>query len=157
MALRGSQDILLVAADLGSPESLDAMCRQATVVISAAGPFTLFGSPVVEACVRSGTHYCDISGAPPSPGEARPTGPATCAEQAAACRPPAGEIPWVRRMIEAWHDAAAARGVRLVHCCGYDSVPYDLAAWLALTRLRSQHNACAGRCPPAHPPLPAGA
>lgn len=48
-------------------------------------------------------------------------------------------MPWVWRMVEEWHEPAAKRSVRLVHCCGYDSVPFDLAAWLALTRLQELH------------------
>lgn len=42
--------------------SLDEMARAARVVVACAGPFAQVGSPVVDACVRNGTDYCDITG-----------------------------------------------------------------------------------------------
>jgi short subunit dehydrogenase-like uncharacterized protein len=56
---------------------------------------------LVAACAESGTHYCDL----------------------------AGEVQWIRRMIDA-HDATARQtGARIVHCCGFDSIPMDIGAW----------------------------
>lgn len=43
--------------------SLDSIASQTTVMISTAGPLALYGTPVVDAAVRSGTHYVDITGA----------------------------------------------------------------------------------------------
>lgn len=79
--------------------SLDNIADQTRVVCSAAGPFALYGSGLVDACVRHGTHYCDTT----------------------------GEVGWVREMIAAHHDEATERGVRIVPFCGVDSVPSDLA------------------------------
>lgn len=48
----------------------------------------------------------------------------------------AGEILWVKRMIQAHHAAAAAKGVKVVHCCGYDSIPFDLGALVVVDHMR---------------------
>ncbi len=84
--------------------SLRAMARTAKVVLSTVGPFVLHGEPLVAACVDEGTDYVDITGEPE----------------------------FVANIIER-HDARArAAGVRLVPCCGFDSVPHDLGAyWVA--------------------------
>lgn len=81
---------------------MDSITSQTRVVISTAGPFALIGTPVVEAAVRGGAHYVDIT----------------------------GETPWVKEMIAAHHEAAAAKGLRIVPCCGFDSIPFDLGALL---------------------------
>jgi short subunit dehydrogenase-like uncharacterized protein len=64
-------------------------------VLSTAGPFARIGEPVVDAAVRMGSHYVDIT----------------------------GETPWVKQMIDKHHEQAKAKGLRIVPCCGYDSVP----------------------------------
>ena len=48
----------------------------------------------------------------------------------------AGEVPWVRRMVVKHHEAATAAGVKLVHCCGFDSLPFDLAVLVAVEECR---------------------
>ncbi|HET9975976.1 MAG TPA: saccharopine dehydrogenase NADP-binding domain-containing protein [Burkholderiaceae bacterium] len=101
----------VIVADAADAEALAALAAQARVVLSTAGPFARHGSELVAACVRHGTHYVDIT----------------------------GETPWVRRMIDEHHDAAAARGTRIVPGCGFDSVPSDLGAWLVASALREQH------------------
>jgi short subunit dehydrogenase-like uncharacterized protein len=88
----------LIVADAADPVALAAMCAQAKVVVSTVGPYALFGEPLVKACVDSGTDYCDLT----------------------------GEVQWVRRMIERHEAAAKASGARIVHCCGFDSLPSDL-------------------------------
>jgi short subunit dehydrogenase-like uncharacterized protein len=92
--------VLLAGAD--DARALQALARQASVVLSTAGPFDRLGSKLVAACVRNGTHYVDIT----------------------------GETPWVHGLI-AQHQAQAARdGTRIVPCCGFDSVPSDLGVWM---------------------------
>lgn len=54
----------IITADISNIDSLDAMTRQSKVVLSTAGPFAKIGSNLVDSCVRSGTHYCDITGEP---------------------------------------------------------------------------------------------
>lgn len=94
-------------ADVGDPESLRALAAGASVVASTVGPFARYGLPVVEACVEGGAHYCDITGEPG----------------------------FVATMIERYDERARAARLRLVPCCGFDSIPHDLAAWLAARSL----------------------
>ena len=96
-----------IAADSESPASLVELAGRSRVVLTTVGPYAKFGTPLVEACVRSGTDYCDL----------------------------AGEVQWMRHMIDAHHDAAESSGARIVHACGFDSIPSDLGV------LYLQHNA----------------
>lgn len=94
-------DLPMVIADAGDEDSLTALCEQTRVVVSTVGPYALYGEPLVRACVDSGTDYCDLT----------------------------GEVQWIRRMIQLYDDRAKASGARIVHCCGFDSVPSDLGVW----------------------------
>jgi len=98
----------LIVADSTDAESIDAMVAQTRCVASFAGPFFRYSAPVVEACVRHDTHYVDIT----------------------------GETPWVRDLIQAYHDTAREQGTRIVPMCGFDSVPSDLGAWFTVRALR---------------------
>ncbi|WP_294191142.1 saccharopine dehydrogenase NADP-binding domain-containing protein [uncultured Sphingomonas sp.] len=91
-------DVPLVTADADAPASLRAMCARATVVITTVGPYQLYGSDLVAACVETGTAYVDLCGEPG----------------------------WMREMIDAHHAAARASGARIVFSCGFDSIPFDL-------------------------------
>jgi short subunit dehydrogenase-like uncharacterized protein len=103
-ALKLSTDILV--ADSTDYGSIDAMASQTRIVVSTAGPFARYGSPVVAACVQRGTHYVDIT----------------------------GETSWIETLIPQHHMRAAEERVRIVPCCGFDSVPSDLSAFLLATR-----------------------
>ncbi|MDJ0701611.1 MAG: saccharopine dehydrogenase NADP-binding domain-containing protein [Woeseiaceae bacterium] len=94
-------DVGLITGDSHDAASLEAMAARTSVVITTVGPYALYGSELVAACVESGTHYCDL----------------------------AGEAQWIRRMIDAHHERAAQTGARIVHCCGFDCVPMDLGVW----------------------------
>ena len=94
----GAEGIGLIVADSHDRESLDAMCAQAEVVCTTVGPYAKYGVELVAACVVNGTDYCDLS----------------------------GEVPFMRRTIEAHHAKAHADGTRIVHSCGFDSVPSDV-------------------------------
>ncbi|PKN56373.1 MAG: saccharopine dehydrogenase [Deltaproteobacteria bacterium HGW-Deltaproteobacteria-14] len=98
----------VIVADADDPVSVDAMVQMTRVVASTAGPFARYSDGVVAACVRHGVDYVDIT----------------------------GETPWVRRLIDSFHQAAAATGTRIVPMCGYDSVPADLGAWLVVDHIR---------------------
>ena len=108
---RAAARLPIVVADAGDPASLEAMCRQARVVVSTVGPYALYGEPLVKACTETGTDYCDLT----------------------------GEVQWIRRMIDRYEPAAKESGARIVHCCGFDSIPSDLGVYFlqreALRRL----------------------
>ncbi|HEV3038685.1 MAG TPA: saccharopine dehydrogenase NADP-binding domain-containing protein [Candidatus Angelobacter sp.] len=95
-----SADILI--ADAHDQQALDRIASQTRIVLSTAGPFALYGNELVDACVRFGAHYVDIT----------------------------GETPWVKDLIDRHHEKAASTGTRIVPCCGFDSVPSDLGAYL---------------------------
>ncbi len=88
----------LVIADASDDSALHRMCAATRVVISTVGPYALYGEPLVRACTATGTDYCDLTGEPH----------------------------WIRRMIDAYEKDAKKSGARIVHCCGFDSIPSDL-------------------------------
>jgi short subunit dehydrogenase-like uncharacterized protein len=99
-----------IVADVGDPASLAAMASRTRVVLDLVGPYTLYGEPVIEACVANGAHYVDLT----------------------------GEIPFVRRMIETFHDRATAAGVKVVQVSGFEALPPDLAVLLAAETARER-------------------
>jgi short subunit dehydrogenase-like uncharacterized protein len=109
--LHGAVDAERLTADAHDPASLDVLAARARVVISTVGPYARHGTPLVEACVRHGIDYCDITGEPH----------------------------WIRSTIDAFHDRARETGARIVHCCGFDSIPSDLGVWLAHEHLLRAH------------------
>lgn len=88
-------------ADTGAPDALLALAHETRVLLTTVGPYERYGLPVVEACVKAGTHYADITGEPP----------------------------FVAQTVERFHEAAEAKQVAVVSCCGFDSVPHDLGAY----------------------------
>ena len=96
-----SSKISLVQADATDPESLAAMARGAKCVITTVGPYQLYGTPLVKACAEAGTDYCDLSGEPA----------------------------WMYDTIAEFSDTAAESGARIVHSCGFDSVPFDMGVY----------------------------
>jgi short subunit dehydrogenase-like uncharacterized protein len=99
-----------IVADVGDPASLAAMASRTRVVLDLVGPYTLYGEPVIEACVANGSHYVDLT----------------------------GEIPFVRRTIDAFHDRATAAGVKVVQVSGFEALPPDLAVLLAAETARER-------------------
>lgn len=94
--------IPILLGDSADKESLIALARETTVVCSTVGPYMKYGSDLVAACVEAKTHYCDLT----------------------------GETPWIRQMIDSHHSAAEQNGTRIVHCCGFDSIPTDLGVFM---------------------------
>ena len=94
----GQAALPLIVADASDETALAAMCAQARVVISTVGPYALYGEPLVKVCAQTGTDYCDLT----------------------------GEVHWIKRMLGRYESAAKASGARIVHCCGFDSIPSDL-------------------------------
>ncbi|MET0404904.1 MAG: saccharopine dehydrogenase NADP-binding domain-containing protein [Cystobacter sp.] len=108
-------ELPLLIADARDAASLDALVGRTRVIISTVGPYARHGSELVAACARGGTDYCDLT----------------------------GEVQWMRRMIDA-HDAQARQsGARIVHTCGFDSIPSDLGVLLLQDYMRTQHG---GHC-----------
>jgi short subunit dehydrogenase-like uncharacterized protein len=98
----------LLVADAGDEAALRRLCMDTRVVISTVGPYALHGEPLVKACAETGTDYCDLT----------------------------GEAHWIRRMIRAYEPAARKSGARIVHCCGFDSIPSDLGVYFLQQRSR---------------------
>lgn len=99
----------ILQADASSPSTLDTMAARTQVVITTVGPYTRYGLPLVAACAAAGTDYADLT----------------------------GEAMFVRSSIDLYHKQAADTGARIVHACGFDSVPSDLsvyALYRAVTR-----------------------
>ncbi|QUR68290.1 saccharopine dehydrogenase family protein [Mycobacterium spongiae] len=91
----------IVAADAGSPSTLDEMAARTQVVITTVGPYSRYGLPLVAACAAAGTDYADLTGEPM----------------------------FMRNSIDLYHKQAADTGARIVHACGFDSVPSDLSVY----------------------------
>jgi short subunit dehydrogenase-like uncharacterized protein len=96
-----ASNLEMIVADSADEKSLQAMCKQTSVVVSTVGPYALYGELLVKTCTTLGTDYCDLT----------------------------GETPWVVEMIEKYEAAAKASGARIVHCCGFDSIPSDMGVW----------------------------
>jgi short subunit dehydrogenase-like uncharacterized protein len=99
-----------IAADVGDPASLAAMAARTRVVLNLVGPYTLYGEPVIAACVANGAHYVDLT----------------------------GEMPFMRRMAETFHERAEAAGVKVVETCGFEALPPDIAVLLAAETARER-------------------
>ncbi|MBT8136030.1 MAG: saccharopine dehydrogenase NADP-binding domain-containing protein [Gammaproteobacteria bacterium] len=91
----------LVVADAQDEAALRQMCTQTRVIISTVGPYALYGSALVGVCAATGTDYVDLT----------------------------GEVQWIRRMIDSHESAAGETGARIVHCCGFDSIPSDMGVY----------------------------
>ncbi|EHK86049.1 hypothetical protein SZMC14600_15115 [Saccharomonospora azurea SZMC 14600] len=100
-------DLPLLEADVTDAESLRRLAENTRVVITTVGPYLQYGEPLVAACARSGTDYVDLTGEPE----------------------------FVDRMYLAHHETARESGARLVHACGFDSVPYDLGVYFTVQHL----------------------
>ena len=90
-----------VVADSNDEASLRKLVSDTKVVCTTVGPYALYGSTLVALCAELGTHYCDLT----------------------------GEVQWMRQMIEAHQATAEASGAKIVHTCGFDSIPSDLGTY----------------------------
>ena len=103
-----------IVADSGDKEAISALAQQTRVVLTTVGPYALYGSTLVAACVDAGTDYCDL----------------------------AGEVQWIRKMIDTHNERARQTGARIVHCCGFDSIPSDIGVWFLQDAAQKSHGAC---------------
>lgn len=97
----------IVVADISDEASIRAMARSTRVLTTTVGPFDELGEPIVRACVEEGTDYLDITGEPQ----------------------------FVDRTIERYDAEARERGVKIVSCCGFDSIPHDLGVLFTVEQL----------------------
>ncbi len=107
--------IPLLTADSGDMDSLTELASKTRVVCSTVGPYALYGSGLVEACVQQDTDYCDLT----------------------------GEVQWMQKMISAHQATAAASGARIVHTCGFDSIPSDMGVLFLQNEMRQRHGVAA--------------
>lgn len=97
----------LLLADAADPAALARVARQSKVLITTVGPYALHGEPLLRACADAGTHYCDLTGEPE----------------------------FVDAMWLKYQAVAERTGAKLVHCCGFDSIPHDLGAYYTVLQL----------------------
>ncbi|HXR30177.1 MAG TPA: saccharopine dehydrogenase NADP-binding domain-containing protein [Solirubrobacterales bacterium] len=97
----------LIEADARDRRSLERLAQATNVVATTVGPYALYGEPLVAACAAAGTDYVDLTGEPE----------------------------FVDRMWLGYHDQARRSGARLVHCCGFESIPPDLGAYFTVKQL----------------------
>jgi short subunit dehydrogenase-like uncharacterized protein len=103
----GRSEVPLVQADTNDPDSLRALAESTRVLITTVGPYIKYGEPVVAACAAAGTDYVDLTG-----------------------EPEFVDLMWLR-----YHEQAERSGARLVHSCGFDSIPYDLGALFSVNHV----------------------
>ena len=106
-----ANDFTLLTGDSHDRNSLDAIADQTDVVCTTVGPYAKYGETLVRACVEAGTDYCDLTGEPQ----------------------------FVRKMIDEQHPRAVETGARIVHCCGFDSIPSDLGTWNLVREAKARH------------------
>jgi short subunit dehydrogenase-like uncharacterized protein len=116
-AIGAPADIPLIVADANDPVSVKAMIDQTRSVVTTVGPYLLYGNELVAACATSGTDYFDLC----------------------------GEVPWMRRIIDAHLDTARQSGARIMFSCGYDSVPFELGAFFVQEEAKRVFGAPASR------------
>lgn len=94
-------ELPILIADSQDAQALRELGARTRVVMTTAGPFARYGELLVKACIETGTDYLDIT----------------------------GETPWIRHLIDTYHARAERKGVRIVNCCGVDSIPSDLTTY----------------------------
>lgn len=99
----------VITADASAPSTLTAMAARTQVVVTTVGPYAKYGLPLVAACAQAGTDYADLTGEPN----------------------------FVRDSIDLYHKQAADAGARIVHACGFDSIPSDIGVYALYQRARA--------------------
>lgn len=111
--VEGATRPAIIIADSHDENSLDQIAKSTRVILTTVGPYAKYGSELVEACVRNGTHYCDLC----------------------------GEVQWMRKMIDQHQVAAENSGARIVMSCGFDSIPSDMGVWFLQQQALEKHGA----------------
>jgi short subunit dehydrogenase-like uncharacterized protein len=100
----------VLSADATSPSTLEEMAARTQVVVTTVGPYSRYGMPLVAACAAAGTDYADLT----------------------------GEAMFIRESIDLYHKQAADTGARIVHCCGFDSIPSDMSVYALYRAARDE-------------------
>ena len=95
------RNIEIIIADSNDLSSLMKMVKRAKVICTTVGPYANYGSMLVDVCVKSNVHYCDLT----------------------------GEVQWMHKMINKHHELAKSNGTKIVHTCGFDSIPSDMGVY----------------------------
>ncbi|OKH18716.1 saccharopine dehydrogenase family protein [[Limnothrix rosea] IAM M-220] len=96
-----AQDLKTLQIDVTDEQQVRELCQQTKVIVTTVGPYALYGETLVKVCAETGTDYCDLT----------------------------GEVQWVQQMIAKYEAIAQQSGARIVHCCGFDSIPSDLGVF----------------------------
>ena len=96
--------------DVFDQGAVTALCAQTKVIVTTVGPYSLYGETLVRACATTGTDYCDLT----------------------------GEVQWIKKMVTKYEAIAQQSGARIIHCCGFDSVPSDLGVYFLQQQARKQ-------------------
>ena len=104
--------IPIVIANSDDIQSLNLMIKRTRVICTTVGPYAKYGSKLVSSCVNNQTHYCDL----------------------------AGEVQWIRKMIDEHHEIAKANGTKIVNSCGFDSIPSDLGVYFIQKQSLEKYN-----------------
>lgn len=107
----GPGDLPIIVSDSFDSEAMRRLASDTKVVLSTVGPYAKYGSVLLAACVTHGTHYCDL----------------------------AGEVQWMRKMIDQFQPDAEKSGARIVHSCGFDSIPSDIGVWFLQQEVKNRH------------------
>lgn len=106
-----------IIADSHDEASLRELVCSTKVVCTTVGPYAMYGSLLVQLCAQEGVHYCDLT----------------------------GEVHWMQQMIEAHNGIAERSGARIVHTCGFDSIPSDLGTLYVQNQMKEFHDCYATR------------
>jgi short subunit dehydrogenase-like uncharacterized protein len=102
-----ARDWEVIEVDARDGGGLRALAARTSVLATTVGPYAVHGKEVARACAEEGTHYADIT----------------------------GELLFVRWSVDELSERAAAQGARIVHACGYDSIPSDLGVMMLARRV----------------------
>ncbi|MEL0245532.1 MAG: saccharopine dehydrogenase NADP-binding domain-containing protein, partial [Flavobacteriaceae bacterium] len=94
-------------ADCNDIESLIKLTSKTKVICTTVGPYAKYGSNLIEACIKTNTNYCDIT----------------------------GETQWIRKMIDKYHTRAEENKIKIINSCGFDSIPSDMGVFYSQKKL----------------------
>ena len=109
------KNIPIFIADSFDEKSLSVIVKKSKVICSTVGPYSLYGSLLVELCVKHSTNYCDIT----------------------------GEAQWIRKIIDKFHEDAKKKKIKIVNSCGFDSIPSDMGVYFIQNQIKKAYKSYA--------------